>query len=354
MTAPQAATATDRAAVEEPNPEDELPQAVATPLSRFPWPFTSDTFRYHTNVERAEVPRRTPAGVWGEHLLDIDEYAPLFHRLKQRTFEREPQRAQTLPHMREAAWDALLFVLEDLAVDYPDRMHLAQRDGVLSWRNDITGDEARFRLGDADALGMDPLLFAALQAQEDLQLLDDREGHLWVDALALAFTGTWSSTFSPGMSFQQIHGPVPRIHAIGMVDRTEAFLRRVPVEQHYRRLAWTVNVSDRLDVSLEDFPDWGVARLEDVTARQAWGETCLRVEVQNIVRLPMTSRLLFAVRTHLCPLSEIATCPPMAAQLASVLEELPADMASYKGFEQFRPQLIDWLHARLAESSRSA
>lgn len=329
---------------------DREDEPITTPPERFPWPLTADTFRYHTNVHPAPGPMPTAAGVWGEHLLDIDDAYLRMRRLRAEILAAQPQRAVAHPHMHNGVWDALLWILSDLAAEYPQTMSLHRDGGRMHWHNGLTGEDTSFVIGDDDTLPAPPLVFAAMQIQEDLQVLDDREGHLWVDAMAITFNGTWSNTFAPGMSFQEIHGPVPRIHAIGMVDRTEAFLRRVPVDRQYRRLAWTINVSDRLDVSLENFPTWGVARLEDIMARSAYGECRLRVEVQNIIHLPLTGQLLFAVKTHLCPLEQVMSVPAWGTQLRSVIAELPEDMAQYKGFGQYRPQLLEWMDTRLART----
>ncbi|PWQ89306.1 DUF3445 domain-containing protein, partial [Enterococcus faecium] len=41
-------------------------------IETFPFPFAADTYRYTTNVEPAGAPVPTPAGRWGERVVDID------------------------------------------------------------------------------------------------------------------------------------------------------------------------------------------------------------------------------------------------------------------------------------------
>jgi hypothetical protein len=51
-------------------------------------------------------------------------------------------------------------------------------------------------------------------------------------------------------------------------------------------------------------------------------------------------------------LAEIATVPEWAEQLADIVEELPADIATYKGFVDWRDEAMAWLRAT-ADSCRN-
>lgn len=59
------------------------------------------------------------------------------------------------------------------------------------------------------SLGQEPLAYITTQVQEDIALLDQRNEQLYVDAGVVTFAADWSFGFDVGMSFLEIHGPVP-------------------------------------------------------------------------------------------------------------------------------------------------
>ncbi|GAA1141472.1 heme-dependent oxidative N-demethylase family protein [Nesterenkonia lutea] len=325
---------------------DLAPDLVRT----FPFPFPQDIYRYSTNVERAGAAVETPAGQWGESVVHIDsEYA---HELgeRQAILGRDPSRMQVLPHMRASAWDAMLTIMQALALAHPEQMVL-EREGegeTFLWTNRLLGIEQRFSYGDEDTLPDEPLTFIGAQVQEDIALLDQREGQLFVDAGLVTFAADWSFGFDVGMSFLEIHGPVPRVHQTGVIARAQKFLMRLQADAPHRRTNWSLTVGRRLDVSTETYPEWGPDRTRILTVDDdAFGaEVHLRVEVQHLVRLPESGSVMFLIRTYLLPLEAIAGIEPWRARLHAVLAELPEDMADYKGFIAYRDRAVQWLSAR--------
>ena len=150
-------------------------QTQADPIRRFPWPFTADRYAYSANVEPAPALRPTAAGAWGERIFDIDgDYAAELGE-RRAVLARDPSRHIVLPHMQAAAWDALLWGLQDLAGSDPALV--LRRDGAdFVWTNGRLGTEQRFRHGDDAALPAPPLAFLCSQVQEDAVLLDQRSG----------------------------------------------------------------------------------------------------------------------------------------------------------------------------------
>jgi hypothetical protein len=322
-------------------------------IERFPFPFTSGTFKYSTNVEPALRKVITAAGAWGGTVIDV---GPHSYRdeltLRRRILTDDPGRCAVLPHMRPAAWDVLLYVLGELAADHPDVMKF-ERDGTrCHWRNDLLGVEERFAVGDEDSLPVgEPLRFAGEQVQEDLVLLDQREDALWVDAGLVTFAADWSLEFDVGMAFQEIHGPVPpSVHEQGVFTRAEQFIMRLPYGQAYRRTNWSMTAGHTLDTSTENAPSWTPER-ERMIAEIALdpdrlGERLhLRVEVQHVVRLAPSGAVLFLIRTHLLALRELARVPQWRRDFASVLAGLPDDVADYKGLTRYRQAAVEWLRA---------
>jgi hypothetical protein len=235
------------------------------------------------------------------------------------------------------------YVLGQLQLARSDVFHLDRVDAdTWSWRNDLLGLEQTFVHGDDATLPTDPLRFIAPQVQDDLVLLDQREGSLWADAGVVTAAADWSMRFDVGMSFVEIHGPVPRVHPAGVVHRAHQFLMRLQPGEAYRRTNWTMTVGRRLDTATETYPEWGPDR-RLVLEQDPGSRLHLRVEVQHLVRLPTSGAVLFLIRTYLLPLEDIARVPAWRDRLAAVLEELPEDMADYKGLTRYRGAAVAWL-----------
>lgn len=328
--------------------------ASAAPISehaaRLPWPFPDDlaAFRYSVNVEPARVHRTTAAGAWGEHIVDLGgaEYGEIMaHR--RRILDEDPARTRILPGMEPACWDLLLYYLRDLAAAYPDLMELGEggvNGETFHWRNHVLGTEQRFVIGDAASLPCDPMTFLGREIPDDLLLVKEREGQLHFDAGLVTFAAAWSVSFDVGMSMAEIHNPVPRLTRDGITSRAEQFLRRLPADQVYRRINWTLSASGSrlLDLSLEELPAWG-ADIPLLVRDQDWGRLQLRIEVEHFIRLPMTGAVTFNIRTHMASLEEIKQIPVWRDQLAQVVLELPEDIAAYKGFLDHREPAMAWL-----------
>ncbi|MGP4046108.1 heme-dependent oxidative N-demethylase family protein [Streptomyces sp. 2A115] len=324
--------------------------ALPTRIAGFPFPFRADAYRYSTNVEPARLPVLTEAGEWGAWILDIDdEYADELAQ-RQRILAADPTRLTVLPHMRPACWDALHTLLRELAAQYPDAMELRQEDGGTGggsyvWRNDLLGIEQRFTDGEDASLPGGPLGFLGSQIQDDIVLLDQREGSLWADAGLVTFAADWSMRFDVGMRFLEVHGPVPRVHEEGIISRAERFLMRLEPGQEYRRTNWTMSVGRRLDQSTEVYPEWGRDRrlAGEAPSAELAERLQLRVEVQHLIRLGASGAVMFLIRTYMVSLAELAQVPAWRARFGRVLTELPDDMADYKGLTRFRSRAADWL-----------
>ena len=316
-------------------------------IETFPYPFSADSYRYTTNVEPAGAPVTTPAGRWGERVVDIDsEYE---HELAERAavLAADPSRYAVLPHMRPACWDVMMTLMRELAAAYPDSMSLSRDGDRWRWRNQRLGIEQTFAIGDDSSLPVEPLAYIAGQVQEDIVLLDQREGDLFGDAGVVTFAADWSFGFDVGMSFLEIHGPVPRLRATGVITRAREFLMRLQPGETYRRTNWTLTIGRRLDVSTERYPDWGPDRvmINQVGDEEFGRLVHLRVEVQHLIRLPESGAICFLIRTYMLPLADIAAVEPWRVRTAAVLADLPDDMADYKGIIGYRDRAVRWLHA---------
>ncbi|NDK90576.1 DUF3445 domain-containing protein [Gordonia desulfuricans] len=314
----------------------------------FPFPFPEDRYRYSTNVEPAGEPRATPVGTWGDAIVDID--ADYRHELDSRAsiLATDPSRHAVLPHMVPATWDAMLTLMRELSTSYPETMHLESLGpDTWRWRNDLLGITQEFRYGDAATLPEEPLRYITGQVQEDIALLDQRSDQLFVDAGVVTFAADWSFGFDVGMSFLEIHGPVPRVRQMGVITRAHEFLKRLQPHEPYRRTNWTLTIDRRLDVSTEIYPEWGPDRetIQTVDDAEFGRRVHLRVEVQHLIRLADSGALMFLIRTYMLSLEQLATVEPWRARAAEVLAELPDDMADYKGIIKYRDRAAAWLRA---------
>ncbi|QYB07715.1 DUF3445 domain-containing protein [Rhodococcus sp. USK10] len=321
------------------------PAPVAEDLARYPFPFPKDQYRYSTNVEPSGASTPTAAGSWGGHRIVVDRH---YHRElaeRDRILAADPSRHQCLPHMEAAAWDAMLTVMGDLAQGYPEMELDRLEHHTYRWRNTLLGIDQIFVIGDSASLPAPPLLYLSSQIQEDLVLLDQRESQLWGDAGVVTFAADWSFGFDVGMSFLEIHGPVPRIHDEKIITRAHNFLMRLEPGQSYRRTNWTLTVDGKLDTSTETYPQWGRDRrtLADGPLEEVGDRLFLRTEVQHLIRLPHSGAIMFLIRTYLLPFAAIASVPEWSLRLYRVLEDLPSDMADYKGITRTRGPGLRWL-----------
>jgi hypothetical protein len=312
---------------------------------RYPFPFAADRYRYSANVAPAPNSNPTAAGEWGDRVIDIDDDYLLELAERERILRADPTRKQVAPHMRPAIWDIITTLLPIMAADYPEVMAFRQTGPRCFWRNDLTGLELDFTVGDESTLPADPLAFIGGQIQDDIAVLDEREGSLWLDAGLVTFAADWSMGFDLGMRFEEIHGPVPRIHEEGIAGRAERFLMRLQPGETYRRTNWTMTIDRRLDTSTETYPEWGRDRRLVLDDPAFADRVHLRTEVQHLIRLPETGAILFLVRTYLLSLTEIATVPEWRRRFGEVLRELPEDMAEYKGITRYRRHAAEWLLA---------
>lgn len=314
-------------------------------IETFPFPFAADTYRYTTNVEPAGSSVHTPAGRWGERVVDIDSEYETELAERAEILAADPTRYAVLPHMRVACWDAMLTLMREMSSAYPDTMSLERHGAGWRWRNDRLGITQDFVIGDETTLPAEPLAYIGRQVQEDIVLLDQRDGDLFGDAGVVTFAADWSFGFDVGMTFLEIHGPVPRLRQTGVITRAREFLMRLQPGETYRRTNWTLTIDRRLDVSTERYDEWGPDRtmIQTVPDDEFGRRVHLRVEVQHLIRLPESGSICFLIRSYMLPLADLAAFEPWRQRAAAVLAELPDDIADYKGIIAYRDRAVAWL-----------
>jgi dimethylamine monooxygenase subunit A len=331
-------------------------------ISDFPFPLAKEAYRYSANLQPGGKRQATEAGSWGETITRVGQDYEDFIAERARILAADPGRLISVPYLRAAEWDTLLYLMRHLAAEYPADFEFTEppaKGGQARWTNRRLGVTRDFIPGDPATLprGQGPLEFIGRQVVEDLVLLDQREGHLWADAGLVTFASGWSFPFVAGMTFQEIHGPVPRANPEGVFARAEAFLMRLQPGEAYRRVNWSFQPGRMLDKSMDATAGWR-AEAARVLAASPEAEAALaenvhlRVELQHLVRLETSGALLFLIDTRFLSLAELARVPGWAARAIAVLAELPRDMADYKGLTHLRPRIIDCLR-RLVTPVRS-
>ncbi|MDL5158303.1 heme-dependent oxidative N-demethylase subunit alpha family protein [Actinomycetospora termitidis] len=297
----------------------------------FPFPLAHDTYRISANVEPATAP-----------ILHVGASHEAVLQARSAILDREPRRFVAAPHAGPASWDALVWLLGRTAVERPAEVSL-ERDGhAYRWHDARLGVEQEFVLGEDSTLPEHPLAFAGRRVEEDVVVLGARDDRLWLDAGMVVFASVWSLAFDAGMSFAELHGPVPSPEVF---VRAERFLLRLHPGDAYRRLNWGLQLDDRPDLSLDAFPEWGLRRAA-LRVADVGAEVHLRTEVQHLVRLPMTGAVLFLIGVRTLPLAEVAAVPSWRTRLVSVLDTLPPEVRDYKDLGVLGPLAADWLRDR--------
>ncbi|MDY7564968.1 DUF3445 domain-containing protein [Pseudomonas sp. RTC3] len=308
-------------------------------IERFPFPFIEDSYMYSVNIEPA---RAKESGSVYQHWFDIDEHYRSEMAERALVLDRDPTRYLVMPHMQEAAWDALQMFMEHLSADYPQWFELSCNGDRWHWRNKALDIDQAFTFGDASTLPCEPLEFITRQVQGDIALLDQRDGDLFMDAGMVTNPADWSLAFDAGMSFKQWHSPVPMANQLGIFERALKHLLNIQVDHPVRRLNWTLTINPRLDSSPETFHEWGAER-GSVTADNVGQLVHLRVELQFMARLPRSNGLMFSIRTYLISMNELVSQPGWGCRLHRVLRDLPDPIADYKGMTRYRQTLVEWL-----------
>ena len=281
---------------------------ITDPLS-FPYPFSDGgIYRYSNNA----IPLNPPNSV---ELTDryLDEI-----NLKRELLTNHHKRCyQSTPHTMDAQWEIVDLIIHNLITCYSDKFALEKNGEQWVFTNIQTEEDFTFTFGDRTSLAEEPLDFIGRHVQEDLILMMQRDGDLFLDAGQLCFPANWSLYFDLGMSFKEIHSPIPGFQNDDLEQRILQFLMRIEAGAPWVRKNWSLMAGKRLDTSLETFSEWGKAR-KKVTKENAGECVHLRVEVQKLFRLPKSNGILFTIHSHLLPLEKFIQHPPWLKQFYTI------------------------------------
>lgn len=308
-------------------------------IRRFPFPFHEDSYMYAVNLENHDKGR--PGSAY-EMRFDVDEHYVAEMEDRELVLKEDPLRCQSLPHMTLAGWDFLELVMVSKSEDYPEHFEL-QRDGNnWHWINKPLGIDQKFKFLDETTLPYGPMEYITRQAQGDYVILDQREENLWMDAGMVTTQADWSLDFDIGMNFFEWHAPVPLAHEMGIFKRALKYLMNIQQGKPARRLNWTMTVNPLLDTSPENYHKWGIQK-STLTRENIGQKQHLRVELQTFFRLPRSNALVFPIRCYLISLQDLVTVPKWGRRLHRVIRDLPVELATYKGFINNRPAIVEYL-----------
>lgn len=187
-----------------------------------------------------------------------------------------------------------------------------------------------------------PLLSIARHVQEDLVIMDARDGCPLI-AGVVCFPSGWSVREKFGKSTLAIHAPVPEFEA-AMGSSTMQLLERLKPGRPVWRMNWGIRPSDQLDQSPKHSSQLRVLadRIRPLTAAT---DCFFRVERQTLSRLPRTGHILFTIHTHQCPLGELTLDRKRIVR--GVLKSCPVDTLRYKGILPMRDALLEYLKGEL-------
>ncbi|GAA3860852.1 DUF3445 domain-containing protein [Leifsonia kafniensis] len=322
-----------------PEGEYQFQNSRAT-VRRLPFPFPDDEYKYSMNLEP-----HVPAGGGAlRAAFDIDEHyvSECAHRA-QMLKDMPGVHYLALPHMLEAQWDLLELIFESYARDFPEHFILTKSGNEWRWQNLLLGIDDSFTFGDPATLPMDPMEYATRQAQGEFVVLEDRDNTLVIGAGMTTQRADYSLQFNLGMNFAEFHGPVPKLHEMGILDRALKFLLRMKPGHPVRRVNWSLTVHPRLETSVETLPDWAPDRTK-VTPENAGEMVHLRIELQPLHRLPRSNAIVFPVRTYLVSLAELVQhAPDWAKRVHRALASIDHELVDYKGFDRYHDAAVEWL-----------
>ncbi|MDR2254898.1 MAG: DUF3445 domain-containing protein [Arthrobacter sp.] len=309
-------------------------------VRRSPFPFPDDEYMYSMNLE-PHVP--TGDGALRAE-FDIDEHYVSECRHRAQMLEDMPGvHYAALPHMLEAQWDLLEVIFEAYARDYPEHFTLTKNGNEWHWVNRLLQIDDTFTFGDPSTLPMDPMEYATRQAQGEFIVLEEKDNDLVIGAGMATERADYSLRFNLGMHFYEFHGPVPKLHEMGILDRALKFLLRMKPGHPVRRVNWSLTVNPRLETSVETLPDWAPDRAT-VTEENAGESVYLRIELQPLHRLPRSNAVVFPVRTYLISLAELVEhAPDWAKRMHRALASLDHELVDYKGFHRYHEHAVNWL-----------
>ncbi len=200
---------------------------------------------------------------------------------------------------------------------------------------------------DLAASGLHPLDLAGRWVQEDLLLLQRQRADQPFRLIAgsLCFPTRWRLADKIGRPLRAIHDPVP-YYGERLADPVDRFFDKLQPGHGVWRLNWSLLDDGAL---FQPNGHGRTRRDHGITKDNAGDKLWLRVERQTLRKLPHSGAVLFTVRVHHRPLSELSGRGEPAGRLAAAVRALPDPMRTYKSVGVFADALLAWLDRQAAE-----
>jgi len=216
-----------------------------------------------------------------------------------------------------------------------------ERSPDLCWR-ETEGSQAgqaevlammrrHFAVDDADDGTVPPLRAAAGLVDDDLCLMEQREGGWTLTAASLCASSFFSAEEVVGKSLAELHGPVAGFGE-KLLPRVDRIFTALAADSIVERRNWSVVASGELFLP-SSAPVR--ARQPQIAPEDAGRELHLRMERQTLRRLPQTGGLLFTIRIWRHPLEDLRATPVRLEAFAHAWERVMAyegqTFRDYKG-----------------------
>jgi len=244
------------------------------------------------------------------------------------------------------------FIIQRLVEDQPAKFQLekAAKERILHClpSQDVLSFDSEYRLmgtqteNGGSAEYVDSFDALACQIQEDLAVVQlQNDGVDRVTALHLCLPNHWSAEEKIGRSFRDVHQPVPGMTRMNLT--AEQLMQAVIHKGPFVRFAWGIATDARLNHHPQppsgiDAKDWQ-GRAFDPAQAQLY----LRVERQTIHGFPAQGCALFTIRTYLYDIDTDNFAAEHRDRIASAIESMTEDSARYKGLEEDRGAILQWL-----------
>jgi hypothetical protein len=176
-----------------------------------------------------------------------------------------------------------------------------------------------------------PLRRAASLVDDDLCLMEQRDGEWTLTAASLCAPSFFSAAETVGKSLAQLHGPVTGFGE-RLLPRVARIFDALAADAIVERRNWSVVASGELFL-----PDSAPVRARQplIAPEDAGRELYLRMERQTLRRLPQTGALLFTIRIWRHPLEDLRAHPERLAAFAAAWDRVMRDegqtFRDYKG-----------------------
>ena len=227
-----------------------------------------------------------------------------------------------------------------------DRLIAARRDAVFAADPDPRAAQEVLSLvlsalGEADPPGpvivradgvevptdLPPLMLAGRLVQEDLVILQPRDGGWVLTDAVLCFPSHWTLHQKLGRDLDPIHAPVA-FYAGDLARRVRRLFDAMRAERPMWRANWLIYPDAELHVP----------RLEYEEKRVNWDAGLyVRTERQSLLKLPETGAVLFSIKTDICPLGGLDT--DQRAGLPDAFDDLGEAERAHKGGTRVRALL---------------